>query len=412
MLRRIIGEQYACGLDLGSQRIKASLVRRGENQAFELLGVIETKTNGYKNNSVTDLAELSESFHHALTQLSKKAGINIKEVDLGIGGEIIQKRISRAVIPLMDRGSKIISRRDIERVDAQARMLGVNMEEVILHYEPQFYLVDEVNTALNPLGLYGRKLEVNSMLIVVNDTLLKNLSKAVNQAGYDVKNVFFSSMASASACLNQYQRRQGCAFIDIGSNLTNIFIYKDAQLKHFDSIPVAGQHVTNQISQQLNLPLDLAEDIKKSYAMAAGLDQAGQEEILIKREDGYMPIKKEVICQGIERVVEDLVEGIESSIRRSRDADQINFGIIMVGGGALLPGLPERIEQRTNFLVKLGKMNLPIKSLQNSARYASAVGLAQMGLDKLFTLSSVNNGNGSWAGHVASKVRELYQEYF
>src|SRR5205085_9966372 len=96
---------------------------------------------------------------------------------------------------------------DIKKVHYQARLLGVNMEEVVIHDFPQYYKVDDANMALNPVGLYARKLEVQSLLLVAKNTLIKNITKAINQAGFDVMELVLSSIASADVALSADQKR-------------------------------------------------------------------------------------------------------------------------------------------------------------------------------------------------------------
>jgi len=412
MLRKFIGERYFCGLDIGAQSIKASLLKSGEDVKPVVLGVFETQTHGFKDASVSDLADLSECIHKTIVGLVRKTGVKLKEIQLGMGGELIEPRFSAAVMPLVDRGTKIITNRDVEKIETQAKLLGVKMDEVVLHHFSQYFKIDDTNTALNPVGLYGRKLEVKTLLVIVNNMLLKNLIKAVNQAGYDVSNVFFSSLCSAEAVLSEYQKRQGSVLIDIGSTQLNLLIFKEGQLKYLSSISLGGDHVTRNISQELQLAFDLAENIKQSYAFAISSESRSDEEILIKREEGYFPVKKERISHAVEPVVEKLVDFITSAINASGFYDQINMGIIMVGGGSLLPGLPERIEQNINLSVKLGHVLIASKRLHNAAKYASSVGLAQLGLNKAYGFMAHPNGHANFVSFIANKIKELYQEYF
>ncbi len=412
MVRRFIGEHYFCGLDMGSQSVKAGVIKGSKKHPPGLLGVHEVKTSGLKKASVTDLGELSECIHAVLCGLAKKTGVKLKDVHLGLGGELIEQRCGSAVIPLSDKGSKVISRRHVQKIQLQARLLGITMDDTVLHDFPWDYKVDDVNTALNPVGLYGRKLSVNSLLIVANNSLLKNLTKAVNQSGYDVSNLSFTSLSATQVTLNEYQKRQGCVFIDIGSTMTNILIFQAGRLQHFMNIPSGGGQVTRGIADALHLDFDLAEDIKKSYASAMGSDTRSHEDILIKQEGGYLPIKRREIDRAIEPVVSQFVEKIVDTIRASDSYDRMNAGIIMCGGGSFLPGLPERIAKSVTLPVKMGKVNITVKRLRNAAKYSSAVGLAKQGWQEAFGLGAHSNGHTDRAAGIVNKVRELYQEYF
>lgn len=412
MWKRLIAEKYFCGLDLGALTLKAALIKDRPNQSPELLGVCESRTMGFKKASVTDLGELSECVHSAVAGLLGRAGIRLKDIHLGIGGELIEKRYSAAVIPLLERGSKVISPHDIKKVQRQANLLGANMDENVLHSFPQYYKVDDVNTALNPLGLYGRKIEINALLLLVNNTLLRNIVKAVNHAGYDVSNIFYASLSSAEASLSEYHRRQGCVLIDAGSMMSDILIFKDGQLKHVVNIPLGGEHVTSSIAGRLGLNFDLAEEIKKSYAFAISAEIPNDEEILIKREDGYVPIKKEIIAQAIEPTISRFVDVIIEAIKNSGLYDEIRAGIIMTGGGSLLPGLSERVEQATGIPVKVGKVGIAVKKLLNAPKYCAAAGLAQAGLNKSQGLASLSSGGAGLSARFSARLVELYQEYF
>ena len=280
----MIRERYYCGLDIGSQRIKAGILKIKDIHTIELIGVYERKTDGLKNTSVSDLGELSECIHGTVHTLMKKTGIKLKEVQLGVGGELVDIRESRAVIPLIDRGSKIITTADIKKVNRQAHLLGLNVEEEVLHDLPQYYLVDDVDVALNPNGLYGRRLGIHSFMIIVNVNRIRNMMRAVHQAGYDVAHVFFSSYAASEIALNDQERLEGCILIDIGSQSTRLLIFKEGNLKYFRKISSGGDACTHRIAQQLNLPFDLAEEIKKSYASVLSAEQDHAEEILVKRD--------------------------------------------------------------------------------------------------------------------------------
>ena len=407
-----MGERHYCGLDIGSQTVKVAMVKTREHHPPVLSGVYEVKTAGYKKASVTDLGELTECIQMAVEGLSKKTGVKVREVQLGIGGEMVESRYSSGVIPLIDRGNKEITARDVKKVQAQAKSLGVNMDETILHVCPQFYKVDDVNTALNPVGLFGRKMEIHTLLIVAQNTFLKNFTKAVNQAGYEAANLIFSSFAAAQTSLNEMQKKNGCILIDMGSDLTELLIFRDGQMKFFANISMGGEQVTRSIAQELNLAFDLAEDIKKSYGFVMGAEDRSQEEILVKREEGYLPVKKEKISSAIEPLIQRWIELIQEKIKVSGYQEQVNTGMILVGGNALLPGLPEKMEKALGLPVKLGDIDIVSKRLQNAAKYAAAVGMAIAASSGTPDVPFPPPGEVKKPLGIIQKITELYQEYF
>jgi cell division protein FtsA len=281
-----------------------------------------------------------------------------------------------------------------------------------LHVCPQFYKVDDVNTALNPTGLFGRKLEIQTLLIVAQNTFLRNLTKAVNQSGYEVAHLYFTSFAAANTSLSEQQRRHGCVLVDMGAEITEVLIFRDGQLKYFSNVPLGGEQVTRGIAQELNVAFDLAEDIKRSYAFVPGEENRNNEEILVKREEGYLPVKKERISRAIEPVVARWLELVGEKIKISGYQEQLNTGMLIVGGNALLPGLPERMEKQLGLPVKLGEIDIANKRLQNAAKYAAAVGLAVLGTTHSGDTVLSRDGQKVKGQNFFQKVADLYQEYF
>lgn len=115
MLNRIITDKLYCGLDIGSQRIKAGIMRFSDAQEGELLGVYENKIQGFKDFSVSDLGEFSDCIQRTLAELATKTNTKIKDIQLGVGGELIDFRSTSTVIPLVDKDSKVITVQDLKK---------------------------------------------------------------------------------------------------------------------------------------------------------------------------------------------------------------------------------------------------------------------------------------------------------
>ena len=438
-----MSEKYYCGLDLGSQRIKAGILKARNGSDVELIGAYESKTNALKNAIVCDLPELSECIHNTMRELIKRTGVKIKAVQLGIGGGFIEGREANSIIPLVDRGSKIIGIRDMKKVSHQARLLGIKIDEEILHELPLCYTLDDVNSVINPFGLYGRKLGVHSFLIVAHAIQMHNITKAVHEAGYDVAHILFSSFIASSVALSGHDRQAGCTLIDMGSSMTSVLIFKEGELKLFRKIDLGGDHFTRSIADQLKLPFDLAEELKKSYAFALGSSEHKEEEILVKRENAYRPIKREDIDQAIKPLVQQVVENVHLVLKSSGLDGQLKSGIIMIGGASLLSGLIEKIGEDAKIMTRLGKIHispasgntlpwgagmgpeassqtkeshsgrsLTMKNLVSTALFSSVVGLAVYGMKNRFHYISSSNGYPYWARYLINKIKELYFEYF
>ncbi len=407
----MIREKHYCGLDLGAQKIKAGILKVKDATQMELVGIYEQKTAGFCDGAVSDLGELSDCIHATVHTLLQKTNLKLKEVHLGVGSELIEVREGGTTIPLVDRTNKIITRRDIKKVNDQARLLSLKMDEEILHDLPQQYMVDEVNKALNPGGLYGRKLGVQSLMIFTNANRIRNIVRAVHQAGYEVPNIFFTSYAAGEVALDDAERAQGRILIDIGARATSVLLFQDNILRRLKKIEIGGDAFTRRIAERLSLPLNLAEEIKRSYAATLEAYHSSDEEILVKRDSAYKPVKGKDICAAIEPQIRELLENIQSVLREFGVADELETGIVMIGGGSLLTGLIERLSQATRHPACLAKMNVAsARSPGNTALFAGVVGLAKSGFKQ--SLRYALSPDGHWRANLLNRFKELYHEYF
>jgi len=407
MFKKMAQVQYFCGLDLGTHTMKASIVCAKDEDNLDLMGVFETRATGFKEASISDITELAECIQRTVQGVMQKTGIKVHAVQLGISGSFLTTRRTSAIIPLIDSGTKVISKFDLRKVDAQAKLLGVNLDEEIIHDFPQWYKIDDINTSINPTGLIGRKIESSLLLLTANSLRVRNLTKAVHQAGFEVNSVAFCGYAASDVAVDKADKEQGCALVDIGANITSVIFFKNGIVGDVQFIPWGGNYVTQAIAERLSLTLDLAEEIKKTHAVANPKEISG--EILVKREKGYIPIRRESVCEAVNWEIENFLTHLETVVKGSHLYHQLNKGVVMVGGGALLPGAIERIEERINTPVRMGAAT---PGLNNAAVYAASIGLGRMHYLKKKEDSIGIKTPLNIKDRIVNSVKELCQEYF
>src|SRR5580698_5199407 len=330
MFKKMERLQYFCGLDLGTHTMKASIVRLTDEDNLDLLGVFESRATGFKEVSISDISELAECIQRTVQGVMQKTGIKVHAVQLGVSGNFLTTRRSSAVIPLIDSGTKVISKFDLRKVEAQAKLLGVSLDEEIIHDFPQWYKIDDINTSLNPTGLIGRKIETSLLLLTANSLRVRNLTKAVHQAGFEVNSVAFCGYAASDVAIDRADKEQGCALVDIGANITSVIFFKNGIVGDVQFIPWGGNYVTQSIAERLSLTIDMAEEIKKTHAVASkNSPKELSGEILVKREKGYIPIRRESVCEAVNWEMENFLTHLETFIKGSYLFHQLNKGIVM-----------------------------------------------------------------------------------
>jgi len=405
-------EKIICGLDIGSSKILATVVKINRQGKMDLLAAQSSQSRGINRGNVTDLANLTDSLNHVKQALFKKTGVKISEVFVGIKGTCFKTKSGKTVIPLLDRGDKVISFSDIKRVNHQARALGADIEEEVIHEIPQSYTIDDYNVVSNPLGLYGRKIGVDLLMITSPMGHIDNLLKALNQVGWQARRLVFSGLAASYSVLSQEEKERGCVLIDMGAGTTDIMVFKDGILRELEILPSGGIDFTETIASGLKLTFDLAEEIKSSYATAASAEVKEEEDILIKKSSNYNPIKRKRLSEVIEPNTDQLLKMVKEKLEKSAFRKYFDAGIVVTGGNSLLEGFLEKAESFLGLSVRMGKSKEFSLSYYKVPIYASVLGLAKLATLAVSFQTIPILGSKKIAKGMIAHIKDLYQEYF
>lgn len=417
-----LSSSYICTLDVGSTKIAAAVAEvknRRINRIFFDTFVSQSISKGV----IVDSVGLVNSISRLLKNLKVKSGINIKFIYANISGDDIFTKHSRAIIPLAERGNKVISRHDLLRVKEQARILGASLEEEILHQIPISYNLDSKANILNPLGLYSHRLEVDLYLVGAKLSATESLARMINQAGYELKGLFFSGLATSSAVLNKEAKSGVTVFCDIGGDITELLLFKSGTLGNIEILHLGGNDLTKELQEELKIPFDLAEDLKRSFAIAGEPNLIDEnKEVLIKRDNLYKPIKQKLVSQVMAAKTKLLCRQIKEAVEKITPLGEID-NFIVTGRTVLLEGFLEALETTLEIPLKLGRIAEPeILALVNRDNqlsgqkyltYLSSLGMIfQAQAYQRQDVLSHPQSNSNPIFKTISKVREIYQEYF
>jgi cell division protein FtsA len=278
--------------------------------------------------------------------------------------------------------TKAVTHDDILKVLQVARGITLPQDREIVYPEPQDYVLDSQEGIRNPVGMSGARLEANVHLITGSSTALRNVVTAANLAGIKVLDTVYEPYASAAACVTVDERELGVALVDIGGGSTDIIVYSQGSVRHTASIPVGGEHFTNDIAVGLRTTIPEAEKAKTSWGEHAPDKKVTA--VLEVPSVGERParmVSYALLSEIIQPRALELLELIQAELERSGHLKQLGAGLVLVGGGAKQGGLVTLAEQTLGLPVRLGSCT----ALQNMGEnlvgpeYAALVGLVVYG---------------------------------
>ncbi|MFW6329450.1 MAG: cell division protein FtsA [Alkalispirochaetaceae bacterium] len=376
----MVGGDTIVGLDIGTSKVTAVVGEYNESGVLEIVGIGTSLSSGLRRGVVINIEATLRSVLAAVEAAEQMAGREVQSVVTGIAGSHIEGLNSRGVVAVTGKGREITPA-DVDRVIEAARAVSIPMDREILHVIPRSFTVDDQDGIRNPLDMIGVRLEVDVHIVTGSVTAGQNLVKCVNRAGFKVDSVIFDSFAAAEAVLVQDEKDLGVMMIDIGGGTTDVVVYLDGAPYFSTVIPIGGQQVTGDLSIMLKTPIDIAEKLKREagYAFMGMVEE--DEPVIIPGVGGRPPISRsrEQICEIIQPRMAEILTMARDRVEKKGLLPQIGGGIVLTGGGALLPGAVELAQEIFRLGARLGEPGNygGLVDRYQSPEYATAVGLVR-----------------------------------
>src|SRR6187399_494037 len=328
------------GLEIGTSKICVVVGEARLDGTTKILGVGQAPSRGVRKGEIVDFETAMKCVLEALTDAETKSDVMIKGVYVGVTGAHIQSFNNRGCVMLPDDYEEI-DEQDIEDVKINAREVSIPSQNAFLHSIIQHYHVDGQDGVLNPVGMLGEKLEADFHIIHGVRTRIQNTIRCVKELPLEVEDVVFSALASAQVVLTPTQKGLGALVIDIGGGTTDYILYVDGVVKQSGCLAVGGDHITNDISMGLRIPMARAERLKIEEGSVILGNCLPGEMILLKDDSGFAG--KEIERETLNTIVHlRLREAFDLLKRRLEEEPYLGYlgaGTFITGGCSLLGGI-------------------------------------------------------------------------
>ncbi len=255
----------------------------------------------------------------------------------------------------------------------------------ILHVLPQEFIVDGQDGVADPIGMSGVRLEANVHIITGLVSAAKNVYRCIEKAGYAVDDIVLEPLASSHAVLHDDEKEVGVVLVDIGGGTTDIAIFEDKTIRHTAVVAVAGNKVTDDLRKGLGILHDQAERLKRQFGVALVDMVTEDKEIQIPGIGGRpdKSIGQSTLAQIIQPRMEEILEIVSIEIKRSGYGRHLSAGVVLTGGGALIPGTAELAAEILGLEARIGRplgLDGGLVEEVDDPKYATGVGLVLHGL--------------------------------
>lgn len=377
-------ERVVVGLDVGTTKV-AALVGNVIDGTIEIIGLGKAESHGLEKGVVVDIGRTIASIRKAVEEAENMADVKVDSVYVGIAGKHITS-INNSGTVSINRPDRIIAQDDVRRVVDTAQAIQLPSESEMIHVIPRQYIVDGQDGITDPVGMTGTRLEVDVHIVTGAITAVHNLVRCVESLGIRIRQIVLEPLASSMAVLSSAEKELGVILMDIGGGTTDISVFRGGDIWFSKVIPIAGEHITNDITVGLQTPIEEAELVKKQAGTAL-VESVGEDEkieVATIGGDEKKTVSRKKLAKIIEPRVEELLDLGLQEVEDAGYRDLVPAGLVLTGGTSLLKGIAEFASQRYEIPVRQGKIPQGIHGLRDiveSPVYATSIGLLRYAVE-------------------------------
>ena len=343
-------------VDVGTCKVCCFIARVDGDQPH-IIGIGHQVSRGVRNGIIVDIDAASTSILAAVHAAEQMCGQTINEVVVNLSGGFAASRIIKAEIPLNGRE---VTDGDMRRVLDQGHALKELGDRDVIHSIPVGFSIDASRGIRDPRGMYGQRLGVNMHLVTAGSAAVRNLAACIGRSHLQIAGLVASPYAAGLSCLVDDEAELGVTVIDMGGGTTTIAVFFDGNLVFTDSVPIGGNHVTNDIARGLSTSLAHAERMKTLYGSAMALPSDERETITVPQvgeedETQANHVPKSLLVGIISPRLDETFEFVRDRIEASGFDKIAGRRLVLTGGACQLPGVRDRAAYILDKQIRIGR---------------------------------------------------------
>ncbi|MFJ5621961.1 cell division protein FtsA [Peribacillus loiseleuriae] len=335
-------------LDIGTRSVVGIILEKTAD-SFEVTDIVsmEHQERAMLDGQIHDVIAVSKVIQTIKDILEKKHG-SLHKVSVAAAGRAL--KTERASISIDINGKPILQHDDVLHLElsavqkAQAIVAEKNNSSSNHHYycvgySVLYYRLDDQEIG-SLIDQSGTKVSVEIIATFLPKAVVESLLAALKRADLHMQALTLEPIAAINVLIPQSMRRLNVALVDIGAGTSDIALTDSGTVIAYGMVPIAGDEITEAISDSLLLDFPLAETAKRQLI--------AQEIITVTDILGFeTDIPSTEVVESIIPSIEKLADAISQEIYILNN-NKPPKAVMLVGGGSLTPKLPELLADKLN----------------------------------------------------------------
>ncbi|MBR1694496.1 MAG: pilus assembly protein PilM, partial [Selenomonas sp.] len=324
-------------LDIGTRSVIGIVAEEGDDENLHVIATDrrEHKTRAMLDGQIHDVPQVAAIVEKVKNALIEKTG-PIKTAAVAAAGRALYTMTAEAE---MEVNGLITAeqQRNLDFAGVQAAQAALAESHTVddpsryycVGYSTIRYVLDDIQLKML-IGQRGKKAKAVVIATFLPRQVIDSMQSALHATNLEMRALTLEPIAAINVLIPPTMRHLNLVLVDIGAGTSDVAITKNGSVIAYGMVPLAGDEVTEAISQRFLLDFNIAERIKREAAAGQDVkftDILGTEYNLSAAEilDPVMPN------------IENLANAIAKQIfELNGDTPQ---AVMLVGGGSQTPGL-------------------------------------------------------------------------
>ena len=331
-------------LDIGTRSVIGIVAVQEDNGSLTIVATHreEHKTRAMLDGQIHDVPQVASVIKSVKSALEKQVG-TLKSAAVAAAGRALYTVTATSEIEI----NGIVSHdqeKDLEFAAvqlAQANLAASNtIDDPTSYYCVGFSTVQYEldNVRLKTLvGQRGKIAKATVIATFLPRQVIDSMQSALQYSNLEMKALTLEPIAAINVLIPPTMRHLNLVLVDIGAGTSDVAITKNGSVIAYGMVPLAGDEVTEAISQKFLLDFNVAEEVKRKVANG---QPAMFQDILGSRYD----LSAEEIIEPIDTNIRGLANSIAKTVVELNN-DEVPQAVMLVGGGSLTPRLHKYVAE-------------------------------------------------------------------
>lgn len=378
MGKKEINNKPLLAIDLGANEVRATVAVQAEDGTLQVLACEckNYRTNGcVLHGRVEKPSEVAYTLKQCVSLLENRIKQTLTSAFVAYGGygvrtlHVSEQRRSEGVLTVSARQLDEMRKDCIQRLEASPEWQEHNLKVQACTVES--YLLDGKVTD-EPITQRTSCVEVQYIIVAAPEVYITNLKGCFDRAGLSIETFFLKSDALSAVLLDENERNNGCALLDLGEGTTTLSVYYNGFLHTLGTCPIGSYHVTHDVST-LGISMANAEKLKIKAGIAREKSVKRAVLVQVPAAEADQPIKR-IETTLLARIIEARLKQALMPVFKQINMlpFELRAGIVLTGGGADQHGITDLINDYIQSPVRIGSFadwfaddTLPLSSSNN-----------------------------------------------